>query len=396
MNTPRFFNDQDMMPVKIGFLSPYSSIYPFYSAHMASGFYQGLNQDPNRSDIQLIPEFAGTGGRNAVIDAAKKLLQFSHVDILSGMINYKILPDLVPLIGSMRKMALFYDLGEMMPLFDTSIQNVFFNSHQLYQSEYALGYWAHKEFRNTGMVLTPIYNTGFHLHRGFEFGVGDAGGTEIIHSTIPYKEEDPHHLDIDYAFDMIHKESPAYVHAIFVGPQGNEFLAKWKSYSWTRDIPLIVAENMLYEDMLGDVSNLGLEMYGAMLWNERSENGKNQFFVKRFRELTGQPANLYALLGYETGLLFKEMLKPLKKRQWDKVSHLMATTTIEGPRGPKSFALNGEHTLPKIDIVKVNTRGVKQQHLVVESGKHLLMNNPRLKEGIALDNSGWLNPYLCI
>lgn len=385
-----------MNPFKIGFLSPYSSIYPFYSAHMASGFYMGLNQDPNRSDIQLVPEFAGTGSRKMVIDAAKKLLQFNQVDMLSGMINYKLLPDLVPLMGGMGKTGMFYDLGEMMPLFDNTLQNSFFNSHQLYQSEYALGYWAHKEFGDTGMVLTPIYNTGFHLHRGFEFGIGDAGGTQVIQSTIPYNANDAHHLDIDYAFEMIKKEAPAYVHAIFVGPQGNEFLAKWKSYDWTRDIPLIVAENMLYDDMLGDIANLGLEMYGAMLWNERSEKGKNQFFVKRFRELTGQSANIYALLGYEAGLLFKEILKPIKKRQWDKINHLMSNTTIEGPRGPRNFTLNGEHALSKIDIVKVNTRGVKIQHLIVDQGKHLQLSNPRLKEGIALDNSGWLNPYLCI
>ena len=363
---------------------------------MASGFYMGLNQDPNRSDIQLVPEFAGTGSRKVVIDAAKKLLQFSQVDMLSGMINYKLLPDLVPLMGGMGKMGMFYDLGEMMPLFDNALQNSFFNSHQLYQSEYALGYWAQKEFGDTGMVLTPIYNTGFHLHRGFEFGIGDAGGTQLIQSTIPYNPNDPHHLDIDYAFEMIKKEAPAYVHAIFVGPQGNEFLAKWKSYAWTRDIPLVVAENMLYDDMLSDVANLGLEMYGAMLWNERSENGKNQFFVKRFRELTGQSANIYALLGYETGLLFKEILKPIKKRQWDKINHLLSKTTIEGPRGPKNFTVNGEHALPKIDIVKVNTRATKIQHLIVDQGKHLQLSNPRLKEGIALDNSGWLNPYLCI
>ena len=385
-----------MNPIRLGFLAPYSSIYPFYAAHMASGFYLGLGQEPNRSDIQLINEFAGTGNRTAFNEAARKLVQFSNVDILSGLVGYKAIADIIPMMDKYGKLGFFHDMGELLPLFETPYSNSFFNSHQLCQSEYALGYWAQKEFKNPGLVLTPIYNVGFHLHRAFEFGIGDAGGDQVLHSTIPYKPDQPHHLDIDYAFEIIHKESPAFVHAIFVGEQGNEFLAKWKTYSWTRDISLIVSENMMYEDMLSDVKHLNIQVYGAMLWNENSQNPRNQRFVNSFRQLAGQPPNLYALLGYESGLLFKEMLRPLKKRQWDKVKHLMATTVVEGPRGPKGFSLNGDYALPKIDIVKLNTFATGQQAVVIERGKGLLLTNPRLKSGISFENSGWINPYLCI
>ena len=64
-------------------------------------------------------------------------------------------------------------------------------------------------------------------------------------------------------------------------------------------IPLTVVENMGYDDMLKDVAALDLEMYTAFTWSRTEENAKNREFVKRF-ENTGQMANIFGLLGYES------------------------------------------------------------------------------------------------
>ncbi|TSE09757.1 ABC transporter substrate-binding protein [Aquimarina algiphila] len=188
-----------MNPIKIGFLTPYSSIYPNFFPHLATGFYLGLDQKPGRrADIELIPEFAGSGGIPSVVEATKKLLNFSNVDIISGMISYRSLPDLIPLIDS-RKNAIgfFFDMGEMLPTFDYHSPNIFFNSHQLYQSQYALGYWAQKEYKAPGFIITPIYNSGYQLHTSFQAGVRDAGGNTILQAVIPYDNNNPHHLNIE-------------------------------------------------------------------------------------------------------------------------------------------------------------------------------------------------------
>ncbi|WP_025668060.1 ABC transporter substrate-binding protein [Aquimarina megaterium] len=387
-----------MTPIKIGFLTPYSSIYPNFFPHLATGFYLGLGQKPGRrSDIELIPEFAGSGGISSVIEAAKKLLNFTNVDIVSGMISYRSLPNLVQLIDN-RKDALgfFFDMGEMLPSFDYHSPNVFFNSHQLYQSQYALGYWAQKEYQQPGLIITPIYNSGYHLHTSFQAGISAAGGNTVLQSVIPYNTNNPHHLDIESIFDKIRKEAPAYVHALFVGPQGNEFLNLWKSKSWTKDIPLLVAENMLYPDMLTDVKHLELNLYGAMLWNPNAEHKINKQFVKKFKQNTGQPPNLYALQGYETGLLFKELLRPLKKRQWDVVKEKLQKMNIESPRGLKNFCSKEGFITPDIDIVKIKTNNSGIYNTIIDIGKKMNENNPITNHIVGELDSGWVNPYLCI
>lgn len=386
-----------MTPVTMGFLSPYSSIYPYFGPHLQTGFYLGLDQDPNRkTDIEIIPEFSGTGSIREVESATKKLLQFNNVDILSGMIGYKSLPDIVPLIAKRNKTSFFFDMGELLPPNEPLGDGFFFNSLQLYQSEYALGYWAQKEFSGIGSLVMPIYNAGYNLNVAFQAGVGAAGGDSLLVSTIHHKHDDPHHLDIEAIMKKLRQEAPAYVHAIFVGPQGNEFMEAWKAETWTKDIPLLVAENMLYEDMLGDIQNLGLDLYGATSWNANSEDKHNVKFVKKFKENTGQSANIYALLGYEAGLLFKEWLPYLKKRDWDTVWKGFSQTVLEGPRGPRKFVFENDLLSPEIDIVKVSCRNERISSLVIDRGTTLSQNDNLLNPFDDGFNSGWVNPYLCI
>lgn len=381
----------------MGFLTPYSSIYPNFFPHIASGFYLGLGQKAGkRSDIEILPEFAGSGSKGAFEDAFKKLLQFSNVDIISGMVSYRTIPDMVSLLEKNNKIGAFFDMGELTPNFDYHSPNMFFNSHQLYQSQFALGYWAEKTYKQPGQIITPIYNSGYQLHNAFYAGIKAAGGAVTLQTIIPYKENDPHHLDIDSVFKEMRKNPPAYVHALFVGPQGNEFLAKWKTETWAKDIPLLVAENMLYDDMLSDVKHLNLELYGASLWNPKSEKKENKFFTKKFLATTGQPPNFYALMGYEMGLLFKEVLKPLKKRDWDTVKTFMQNTIIEGPRGEVSFYPKTGLATPQMDIIKVKTGHTGINSMIIDSGKKLDLQSPEAMSLKIKSESGWLNPYLCI
>lgn len=386
-----------MTPVNLGFMTPYSSIYPHFASHLTVGFYLGIDQDPrNNPDVQFVPDFAGTGSLREVEAVAKKLLQFNNVDILSGMINYRALPSLMPIVSNWKKMAFFFDMGELMPPSESLGRDFFFNSLQLYQSQYALGYWAQKEYKNPGHIVMPIYNSGFILNAAFQQGIAAAGGSTLLQSVIQYKEDDPHHLDIEPIMDTIRKEKPAFVHALFVGPQGNEFLEHWKKETWTRDIPLLVAENMLYDDMLVDIANLGLELYGATSWNSASEDKHNQLFTKKFKELTGQEANIYALLGYEAGLLFKEWIPVLRKKDWDLLRECFAKTEIQSPRGVRRFTHEKQLQRPEIDIIKVKCENNLINRFVIDHGETMADANG-LPNPIETElESGWVNPYLCI
>ena len=386
-----------LRPLKIGFLTPYSGIYPFYGAHITAGILLGMNKDPFRqTDIQFIPAYTKMGDPKTALEAVNKLLFFDQVDMISGLISYKSVPDMVPLLDNFNKLAFFFDMGEYIPYFNNLSPNIFYSSQQIWQSQYALGRWAHQEFGGTGIMVMPIYEAGYHLSGAFHKGAEFAGCERMGLHVIPHDPAKKGELELDNFFAELDKNTPAYVHAVFTGKQGNEFLSRWIQSKYHKHIPLILVENMAYDDILQDVVNLDLELYTAASWNRTSEYARNKEFVKKFETVGGQIANIYALLGYEAGLALNAVKPQLEKRDWDAVKSLLHKESITGPRGERNFYPLSGCSLPVIDIVRVKTSLNKVYKTVVSQQNGLRFDSPDFKEINEQSVSGWQNPYLCI
>lgn len=384
-------------PLTIGFLTPYSGIYPHYSLHLLTGMLLGMGLDPARQrTVQFFPEYTDKGSMQACEDAARKLYFFNRVDVLSGLISYKALPGLIPHVEREKKPAFFFDMGEYIPHFSHLSPDIFFASHQLWQSQYALGYWAQKTKGNGGHVITPVYEGGYHLHAAFQQGLTAAGGTQVSISILPFDEKDPLKMELDHIFIKWQKDPPPYVHAIFSGTMGINFLKKWISSGMHKKIPLLINETMSYEDILEDIRHMDIEVYSSVSWLREDENKINQVFVKKFESTAQQPANIYALMGYEAGLMWRELLPYAQKKDWDTVKQRLRTGTIRGPRGEKNFYPSSGFALPDANILKITTKGNKIYKTILEQGKGMRFD-AKIFEVIHNECvSGWQNPFLCI
>lgn len=383
-------------PIKIGFLQPYSSIYPYFAEHLLTGFFLGFGRDPFRqNDIQFVPSFTETGSSIKTKEAVRKLIQFDRVDMISGLINYANLPDITPLLDQRNQLGFFFDMGDSIPKFDYLSQNTFFSSNQLWQGEFALGQWAPKHFGAPGVILMPIYDAGYDLHTSFQQGLSWSGGGQYLLKVVNAHQPNPHEMNIIPFLNEVKKIGPAYVHAIFSGDNGLKFLVEWEKAGLNKKIPLIVSEPMTYPEWLTDVQHLDLELYTASMYDSENKNSGNRMFRSQFTKTTGQPVNVFALLGYEAGLLFKELFPYLEKRDFDTVRERMKVATIKGPRKEKSFYPDGGFKLPEIDIVKISTsnRGVKR--LIIEQGKPLKYDEQIFDSIRKAMPTGWQNPYLC-
>ena len=255
-------------PLKIGFLQPYSSIYPYFAEHILTGFFLGFGRDPFRqNDIQFIPHFTESGSNTKTVEGVRKLLQYDRVDMISGLINYSCLPEITPLLESRQQLGFFFDLGDSIPKFDYLSPNVFFSSNQLWQSEFALGQWAPKHFGSPGVMLMPIYDAGYDLHTSFQQGLSWSGGGEVLFKVVNADGQNPHSVNVKPFLEEVRRIGPAFVHALFSGPNGLEFLLEWSKSGLNKEIPLIVSEPMTYPEWLADIQHLDLEIYTASLYD---------------------------------------------------------------------------------------------------------------------------------
>lgn len=387
----------NMKQLNLGFLTPYSGVYPFYSAHLITGWMLGMGLDPARQRIvQVMPEFTQSGGQTATTEAAKKLLFFNQADVLSGLINYKSLSSLMPVVAAQRKLGFFFDMGELIPNHSAVSPDIFFASHQIWQSEYALGGWAQRRFGNAGHIVMPLYEAGYHLGDAFQQGAFYAGAQELRVTVLPNNPAAPNALDLTAFFAEMERNPPPYVHAIFGGDMGTRFLHAWKESRFYKAIPLTVVETMAYEDILEDVKHLELEIYSALTWIKEDECKENRLFVKIFESKAQQPANIYGLMGYEAGLVWKELLPYAQKGDWEKVKTQLRTNTIRGPRGEKGFHPSSGLGLPVSNIVKLNTTTQKINKIILDQGEGIRHDDASLQIIHKDSVSGWMNPFLCI
>jgi branched-chain amino acid transport system substrate-binding protein len=384
-------------PFTIGFLTPYSGIYPYYSSHLVTGWLLGMGLDPARQrTVQFVPEYTQMGGADASLAAAKKLNFFNRVDLLSGLVSYKAAPGLIPLVENEKKPAFFFDMGEYIPHFPYLSNDVFYASHQLWQSEYALGEWAQRTYGSGGHLVMPVYEAGYHLHSAFLQGISAVAESQVHMTILPLDQQDPGKMELDNFFAALAKNKPPYVHAIFAGDMGTRFMEKWIESGYHKKIPLLVIETMIYDDILADISHKDVELYSAVQWMKEDENKANKQFVKKFESIAQQPANIYALMGYEAGLIWKELLPSAQKRDWDTVRKQLKEGVINGPRGPRNFYPSSGFALPVTNIIKVSTSASKIHKIILDQGKGLRYDAQVFEKIHNESVSGWQNPFLCI
>ncbi|MFI5137336.1 MAG: ABC transporter substrate-binding protein [Sphingobacteriales bacterium] len=384
-------------PIKIGVLTPFSGVYPYYGHHLMAGMLLGIYPGaPKKNEIQFIPVYTKMGDPASVLEAVNRLIFFEQADIISGLINYLSVPGIIPVIEKYNKLGFFVDMGEYIPRFDYLSPRMFYSSQQVWQSQYALGNWAAKEYGTGGMMIMTLYEAGYHISNTFHLGAIDGGASRLDMHVIPHDRADPMKLELDDFFDKIKKNPPPYVHAIFAGSLGNDFLQLWKSSGFHKHIPLLVVENMVYDDMLEDAAGLDLELFSASTWSRNDENTRNLEFVKRFERNGGQMANIFGLLGYEIGLALREIKPLVQKRDWKSVSDLLQKESVIGPRGERNFYPASGFSLPVTDIISVKTSVNKIYKTVISQGKGLKFDSEAFKETHEGSVSGWQNPYLCI
>lgn len=382
--------------VKIGFLAPYSSIYPKMVPSLISGFYSAI-PEKYHALFQIIPEYIGQGGEKQVIETSNKLLSFNHVDILSGFVSYKVVPSLIPGIENQGKLAFFFDSGEYIPYTHHISDSVFFNSFQMWQSQYALGHWAHQQFGGKGAVIAPIYDGGYHLQSAFRQGAAMAGAKEMNFHILKYKQDGSQVTkQIQDLFQQIKIDAPSYIHALFCGNEALEFYDEFCKSSLHKHIPLLVSAHMASDEILSQVSNLNLQFYSASMWNYNSIEEANILFKKRVKQFAGQKPDFCTLLGYETGLLFEKLIPLFQKRDWDEIKKRLKYENIEGPRGKRSFFLDSEYATPLIDIEKGSFQNNTVSKIIIEQGKAMQYNHDTYEKIHKENVSGWQNPYLCV
>lgn len=380
--------------LKVGFLLPYSGMYPFYGQHTMAGIACALTKNNiPASQFNFMPTYVGNGEHTKCVEEAKRLIFFEGVDVLMGMVNIQVIEELKPMLQNFNKLGFFLDFGEYIPSAATTGDNVYSLSMNLWQSQYALGKWAVNEFGPAGQLVMPIYEAGFNLNSSFTEGAAAAGSTGLNSFVLPQAYANNEQLNLAPFFEALEKETPNFVHAIFSGKMANQFLWQWRQSRFYDTVPLIVVENMAYNEALFEVEDMNIKMYSARSWHRDMQSKANKDFVKKFEDFGKQDANVFAMMGYEAGLALAHMLPQLLKGDAAEAVYQLNKKGIEGPRGLIGHQTMGINAYHPIDIVKIQTTKPRTLQTILASETAFGFDTTDVIENT---QSGWLNPYISV
>jgi hypothetical protein len=385
-----------MKKLRIGFLYPYSGVFNKLKTDFKSGFDLALNKELPAFEIESISEYIHMGDQKQVDKSINKLITFDDVDLIIGVVGTKVILNAREIYEKYKIPVIVNNLGGYIPTYSFRSEYLFYNSLDLWKSEFAMGKWSQSQFGGVPSVSISIYEAGYNLHECYRLGSAMAGAPYLKMDITKNIHGEP---DTFPLINSLMLNSPGHAHVLLSGREGTQFLDYYKKTSLLNNIPLS-ANPFMVDDCL-QISNREVShVFSACTWSYLLENNANRGFIEMFESCYSKSPNAYSMLAYETGLVLCEALKDITDRNLtgELLAKKLEEARGEGPRGEiriSTMPVKANHPVYiRKSFYDHKTAGVKNE--VIDMDEGINWDHPDVLNAAYQNTSGWENPYLCV
>lgn len=381
--------------LKTGLLLPRSTVYPL----LGHDFYDGIKAALIKAGIQEELAFTnsniGFGIDEAEVYSKNEELLLQHqVDLVIAFVDGRSAEMLQPLYAATGKILLLVNMGAHYSYESLPSSTMLVHTFDTAFNCRLTGQLAGLEGHSRAVFSTSFYDAGYLQC----FAMANRymkEGNNIVHNFISHfhpAQFNTGQLE-QYLADHPSDNTLFCLYSGDVSPLIYKRLAELQK---DRDLHLFMSPMMLDESLkaqLGEGFQIN-KTKGYTAWNSHLDNESNQNFKTGFRSFTSREPGIAALLGWETGILLKEINRLFAEgiKGVDAVKQLM-TQTLESPRGWLRFDEQIQQTYSPSCLVSVKGNFETTIDKIVEDTgterKDFIEEKP---EGAS---SGWKNTYLC-
>ncbi|WP_295120047.1 ABC transporter substrate-binding protein [uncultured Chitinophaga sp.] len=382
-----------MKKVTIGLMLPWSGVFRNLKEAFLNGFELGMKPATEVCNVHYIREFIYMGEQKQVEEAARKLILFENADLLAGVVGSRVIPKLAPLLEQYGTPAMLSNPGGFIPTFSGISPWLFYNSLHLWHSQWAMGRWMQQRYGGEPSISMATYESGYNLHECFKLGTSASGALQVKLNVIKNYINEP---DTTAFLHLLQEQHPGHAHILLSGKEGIQFRQLLATSPLRNEVPISVNPFMV-EDGLYRYDSTMSDYYNAISWTYTQPNDSNRLFVERYESAYGERPDVYSLLGYESGMATAAAIcaKPDGRAG---IAALLRTEQPEGPRG--AIRLDTQHmALPQQVYIRkpgVRAGGAEVENEIVEAVQGVTLEDPEIIQSIAMNFSGWQNPYLCV
>ncbi|MBL7747162.1 MAG: ABC transporter substrate-binding protein [Chitinophagaceae bacterium] len=385
--------------LRIGVLLPRSTLFPALGLDILNGIKCCLKYYGLSDNIKLLTDNIGFGIEEAEIySKAEKFLLQDDADIVIVVADLNITELLEPLFTTSNKIMLMVNMGAGIPDKWQTAPTTIVHSLNLSFHTRLTGKLAAAENENKKGAYTLSYYDAGYRHAYSMMNSHQQNGGEPMYTHVTHLRAEQFTLAPLEEFLTIHEEVKTLL-CLFTAEMADQFYAAIVPIREKLQLNLYASPMLLeaYPHTTNDQEVTAPPLKGYTCWLPELDNPENTVYKENFKKTANKEATLFGMLGWETGLILKEILNQYQQNNTNaaEVVPALCKITFNSPRGWMKMDQGSYHTFSPSYLVSWSANGKTKEV------KELLTIENEWKEFTAEQfpedtSSGWRNTYLCI
>ena len=323
-------------PVKIGLLLPDTGTYAALGEAITNGMKLAIEQGGGQLGGRPVEYVSVDSEANPgkAVPNMQKLISGSQVDVVVGPVHSGVGMGAAKVARETGVPLIIPNAGFNAATGPLCAPNIFRTSFTSWQTAYPMGQIAaDKGYKN---IVTVAWRYGFGTEsvEGFKEGFEKAGGTVSKEIYVPFPS-----VEFQSQLTEIAALKPDAVFVFFAGGGAAKFVKDYAAAGLQGKIPLL-GSGFLTEGTLAAQGQAAEGVLTTLHYADSLDTPQNSTFREDYRQKFGKEADIYAVQGYDSGLLLAQSLEKVAGNTEDRAAWTaaMAEAKIDSPRGEWTFS----------------------------------------------------------
>ncbi len=317
--------------IRIGLMLPYTGTYAQLGVAITNGFKLAVAENGGKLGGRELEYFTVDDESDPAkaTDNANKLVTRDKVDVLVGTVHSGVEMAIVKIARESGVLHINPNAGADAATGALCAPNIFRTSFTNWQPAYPMGKVLADRGIKKVVTLTWNYGAGTESINGFKEGFTKAGGTVVKELLLPFPN-----VEFQSLLTEIASIKPEAVFVFFAGGGAAKLIKDWQAAGLKGKIGLY-GTGFLTDGILDSVGDAAEGLETTLHYGDGIETPKNKTFRLNYAKTYKLQPDVYAVQGYDAGLLLAAGLKAVKGDMSKKKELIaaMETAKIDSPRG---------------------------------------------------------------
>ncbi len=317
--------------IRVGLMLPYTGTFAQLGVAIENGFRLAVDEQGGKLGGREIEYFKvdDESEPSKGIENANKLVQRDKVDVLVGTVHSGVQMGIHKVARDSGVLSLIPNAGVHIATRAQCAPNVFRTSFSNSQPTRALGAAMVAKGHKKAVWITWKYAAGDEAFEGFKESYTAAGGTIVKELGLPFPN-----VEFQALLTEIAALKPDAVACFFAGGGAAKFIKDYAAAGLKGKIPLY-GSGFLTEGVLDAAGPAADGIFTTLHYGDAIETPRNKAFRLAYAKTFKLQPDVYAVQGYDTGLLLVQGANAVKGDLGNKAAlyKAMESATIDSPRG---------------------------------------------------------------